>query len=335
MTITVTQTSALDHHDDGRYREFYHPTAHEGGGSLVRRCHPRHAAESRLFRVFPGILAAKSPVFKDMLAFPQPENGETFDHCPLVRLSDSVDDVTFFLKAIFHYDFFEPWPVRGDFPILAAILRLSQKYQVEPLRRRALVHLSERCAPSLEKWAEFDAWKVQKIELVKLAREVSALWVLPPVFAACCWIDPDVLVSGLPAGVDGNTQTSILNTTDIVRCIRGATALSTTWTSKLFDFLSNPREIPGCVSRERCLAARWVRQQESELWRSDRVVVLNLWDANDWASLQENVCATCFQSMQASHAIPREEYWQALPGIFDLPEWSALLALKQAELNAE
>lgn len=61
-------------------------------------------AEDCLFRVFPGILAAKSPVFHDMLAFPQPENGEKIDGCPLVRLSDSADDMTFFLKSIFHYE---------------------------------------------------------------------------------------------------------------------------------------------------------------------------------------------------------------------------------------
>jgi hypothetical protein len=61
-------------------------------------------AEDRLFRVYPGILADKSPVFQDMLAFPQPEDGDTLDGCPLVRLTDSAVEATYFLKAIFHYE---------------------------------------------------------------------------------------------------------------------------------------------------------------------------------------------------------------------------------------
>ncbi|KAJ7184938.1 hypothetical protein C8R46DRAFT_468554, partial [Mycena filopes] len=60
------------------------------------------------------------------------------------------------LKAIFHYDFFEPWPSTLEFRVVAGILRLSQKYQVDPLWKRALIHLSERCATSLEKAEELD-----------------------------------------------------------------------------------------------------------------------------------------------------------------------------------
>ncbi|KAJ7479025.1 hypothetical protein FB451DRAFT_172724 [Mycena latifolia] len=53
-------------------------------------------AENLLFRVFPGILAAMSPVFHDMLAFPQPQNGETLDGRPLVHLTDSALETIFF-----------------------------------------------------------------------------------------------------------------------------------------------------------------------------------------------------------------------------------------------
>ncbi|KAF8187260.1 hypothetical protein K438DRAFT_1834886 [Mycena galopus ATCC 62051] len=43
--------------------------------------------------------------------------------------------------------FFESWPAAIDFYILAGILRLGQKYQIDPLRKHALVHLSERTPP--------------------------------------------------------------------------------------------------------------------------------------------------------------------------------------------
>jgi hypothetical protein len=57
-----------------------------------------------LFKVFRGILATKSPVFEDMLSFPQPEDSELIDGCPVVRLFDSEKDTEYFLRALFHYE---------------------------------------------------------------------------------------------------------------------------------------------------------------------------------------------------------------------------------------
>ena len=59
-------------------------------------------AENSLFRIYSGLLAARSSVFKDMLAFPPPvEGNETFEGCPIVTVYDSSKDMNFFLKAIF------------------------------------------------------------------------------------------------------------------------------------------------------------------------------------------------------------------------------------------
>jgi len=60
-------------------------------------------AEGSLFRVYGGLLGAESPVFHDMLEFPQPEGAESIDGCPVVHLSDSAPDVNCFLKALFDY----------------------------------------------------------------------------------------------------------------------------------------------------------------------------------------------------------------------------------------
>jgi hypothetical protein len=49
----------------------------------------------------PSVLAARSSTFKDLFALPQPANYEMVDGCPFVRLTDSAEDVTAFLKAIF------------------------------------------------------------------------------------------------------------------------------------------------------------------------------------------------------------------------------------------
>ncbi|KAJ6566916.1 hypothetical protein B0H19DRAFT_940210, partial [Mycena capillaripes] len=107
------------------------------------------SAHGVLFRVFKGILAARSPVFAEMLAFPQSEDAETLDGCPVLHLDDSAADAMYFLKALFDYEFFDPYPAKTDFDAIHGVLRLGTKYRVEPLRRRALQHLSSAHPTSL------------------------------------------------------------------------------------------------------------------------------------------------------------------------------------------
>ncbi|KAJ7718954.1 hypothetical protein DFH07DRAFT_898908 [Mycena maculata] len=90
-------------------------------------------AENSLFRVSGAILAARSPVFKDMLSFPQPPDAEILDGCPVVRLPDSAADVTCFFRAIFNSSFFETYPTETDLITVVSILRLSNKYAVDYL----------------------------------------------------------------------------------------------------------------------------------------------------------------------------------------------------------
>ncbi|KAJ7606080.1 hypothetical protein FB45DRAFT_1140238 [Roridomyces roridus] len=106
-------------------------------------------AGSRIFHVTGSILAARSSVFKDMLAIPQPESQAMIEGCPLVVLHDSAEDTEHFLKAIFDSSFFERPPVPTPFPVGEGILRLSTKYDVGYLRLRALLHLATASPLSL------------------------------------------------------------------------------------------------------------------------------------------------------------------------------------------
>ena len=59
-------------------------------------------AETSLFRIYAGFLAAKSSVFRDMVSFPLPEEGNaTLEGCPVVCVYDTPNDLTHFLRAIF------------------------------------------------------------------------------------------------------------------------------------------------------------------------------------------------------------------------------------------
>ena len=58
------------------------------------------ARENVAFRVYRGLLAAQSTVFEDMFASSSPLADESFDGCPLVRLSDSSMELAHLLRVI-------------------------------------------------------------------------------------------------------------------------------------------------------------------------------------------------------------------------------------------
>jgi len=53
------------------------------------------------FRVHRGQLARHSEVFRDLLLLPQPAGAEVFDESPVVRLTDTSDDVLMLLRALY------------------------------------------------------------------------------------------------------------------------------------------------------------------------------------------------------------------------------------------
>jgi hypothetical protein len=62
-------------------------------------------AGNAIFKVYRCHLAARSSVFRDMLAFPlPPEGNETLDGCPIVQTYDSAQDMKYFLKAILDHE---------------------------------------------------------------------------------------------------------------------------------------------------------------------------------------------------------------------------------------
>ncbi|KAJ6447567.1 hypothetical protein C8R47DRAFT_460223 [Mycena vitilis] len=82
-------------------------------------------------------------------------------------------------------------PSRNDFDTICGCLRLSHKYGVEYLRRRALVHLSSRHPSALSRlrcpYKQHGSIDVMEaagdsilcILLIQVCREVDALWIIP------------------------------------------------------------------------------------------------------------------------------------------------------------
>ena len=61
-------------------------------------------AEGMQYKVYKGLLAQQSTIFKDMFSLPQPSetmNSDMVEGCPVVHLSDAAGEVTFVLEEIF------------------------------------------------------------------------------------------------------------------------------------------------------------------------------------------------------------------------------------------
>jgi hypothetical protein len=92
------------------------------------------------------------------------------------------------------------YPAPTDFDTIVGCLRLSHKYEVDYLRRRALVHFSSGHCTTLaaedasdsevltlgwQSWGRRNKPASFPILAIRLAREVDALWTLPTRFISC------------------------------------------------------------------------------------------------------------------------------------------------------
>ncbi|KAJ7689849.1 hypothetical protein B0H17DRAFT_904472, partial [Mycena rosella] len=275
------------------------------------------------FRLYRGILAARSPVFQDMLSFPQPSDSELVEGCPLVRLPDVAIEVTAFLKAIFappcsstyrasHRSprYFPPFPARTSFEIIAGCLRLSHKYEVDYLRRRALIHLSSRYRTTL---SEYDSSKGPNPErapskTVSFNRPNGLHRVLSTeIFHGATY-------NGVPTRLCIEDQTEFLH--GHVNHTRAATVIT--------RFLYDPREIDECRSPARCLEVRAnATTANQDTISTFSHIPLRVWDADDWESLSA-LCIPCLSVLQDTHAGARAEFWDGLPSMYGLLPWEEL-----------
>lgn len=62
-------------------------------------------AQNTVFRVYKGILARESSVFRDMFSLPQPEKDQGVcadSGCPVVEVQDDAEEMELFLSVIFN-----------------------------------------------------------------------------------------------------------------------------------------------------------------------------------------------------------------------------------------
>ncbi|KAJ7142089.1 hypothetical protein C8R43DRAFT_1016277 [Mycena crocata] len=301
------------------------------------------------FRVYRGVLAARSPVFQDMLSFPQPPDSELVEGCPVVRFYDSAAEVTAFLKSIFDSGFFLPYPFPTDFDTVAGTLRLSHKYEVDYLRRRALVHLASYYPTALSDFDEVwggsqsplkrPSWNrptlsAYRIFVIQLAREVDALWILPSAFysLAFSFVAQDI---GIFHGTIYNGVPTSLSQEDQKAVMMGYRMQCTSTVEDVLRFLFSPVDVEGCTSTPEC---HKLRLEALTIHRGFRKFgthnPLFLWNWDEWGLLND-LCPTCLSVLKHTHEEARQKFWDDLPAIYGLPQWEKLEEMRSDAIGAD
>ncbi|KAJ7139281.1 hypothetical protein C8R44DRAFT_659613 [Mycena epipterygia] len=294
-------------------------------------------AENKIFQVSRAVLAARSTVFRDMIAFPQPttENTEQIDGSPVVRLYDPARDVEVFLRAIYDSSYFEPAPAPIELWVVLAILRLAHKYDIQYLYRRALHHLAEDGCYV----ATYDAVGANHLigsgsdlmdnfSIIATATEVGAAWVLPWTYYCASGFLPEELVPFFGGEMEQHVRKCLAAHRDLLRA-----------TIAINRFLTMSTPAP-CTTPPICDATR--ASNLSLLFELDAVdrgsdlSPLGYWGSDIWKVFKvAGLCDVCCQLAKAQHREAASAFWDKLPSIFGLPPWEDLGAMKRAAMGED
>ncbi|KAJ7065743.1 hypothetical protein C8F01DRAFT_1053814 [Mycena amicta] len=278
--------------------------------------------QNRLFRVYRGMLATQSPVWKANLEIIPETDGET----PVLTLDDAGEDLEHVLKTIFH-----PWTRRDteplSFTVISAYARLGRKYQIPALFDDAVRRLSEAFPSTLDRLLNSQVLSaisptdphtlvIQKeivIETIILARELDVPVLLPSAF----WVVSGTQTLDLLA----NPRAALLSEQDKAAILRAPQPRGQAYAKHLYSWLEIPGE--GCEKEEECMRAKM--QIRLNIWLPDGLTRRLCWSDE----LKEGLCESCGKIGKTAHERGARQLWLDMPSIFGLPSWEELLRIEE------
>lgn len=208
--------------------------------------------------------------------------------------------------------------------VVASFLRLGNKYEIEILRASALKRLFhdyptriEGVCPVKRKRMIFGT-KWLDIDVANLAREQNLLSLLPIALYYCCEIHSGKdLVNGIPRN-DG-TRAKLLRC-DETTCLISLQPLIQLQAETTWAWLYLPADAYfNCETIRSNGRCRQIRQAiRDAIFPSCSLRGVISWDRqSDGAKM----CDKCNEKARVIHDDGRIKFWNALPGIFGLPEW--------------
>ena len=206
------------------------------------------------------------------------------------------------------------------FPVLAALLCLGRKYDIQKLRAEARKRIYAQYPTTLEEvrdWAGFDPPdRFRSAQLLAIARRAGLVSILPRVFYACCVL---YNVSDLTAQ---GSDFSILPA-DQMTCLTGHRAMCQAQAETTFAWAYSTQALAaGCATPQSCNGAR-------HRYLTTRFLpVAKDFGLQDWSRTSTRIdgmlCGGCLEVARERHEAGRAEFWKRLPNFFNLPSWEEL-----------
>jgi len=208
--------------------------------------------------------------------------------------------------------------------VVAAILRLSKKYQIDYLRDDAIRRLTFEYPSTLKgreacvskPWSRVGWCKGCTIDVINLARETGIHSVLPFAF----WVlvaqsQTNYILEGRRRD-DGTL--AILSWADQKMCLLATDRVRVAHANDMFGWLGEVS--PRCRTPHGCAKIR--NGHLVRLWRPPSAALsLFGWKASDW---KKGLCDACADIGKKAYKEGRLLLWNKLPSLFGLPEWEEL-----------
>ncbi|KAJ7170284.1 hypothetical protein C8R43DRAFT_944803 [Mycena crocata] len=263
---------------------------------MFENSHVIFVAGNRTFCAHKEKLLSTSPVLREMYSGCSSEiNGY-----PAICLDDPPENVNHFLRAFLEVGYFDPSPAGTQYSIVAAVLRMSDKYQVNFLKQQALRHFSS--AFPMRFATESDI-----ASSISLALELSLSWVLPAAFYF--WVTSTPPHSPILRQDSQEEKFVFLDT--IVQLFGPATMV--------LDCIVAPVTVVGCHHPLQCLQQRIQFRRRLDYLRNWNICP---WLLSNWSELC--VCPACHTMVVDIFTRELRNFWETFPRILDLPEWSTL-----------
>ncbi|KAM5539326.1 hypothetical protein V8D89_007017 [Ganoderma adspersum] len=269
------------------------------------------------FRVYKGLLADRSPVFKSMFAS-SPFLDNAVSDCPTFHLTDSPWDLRHMLRVCapgaqlspFHHD-------HPSFDVISATIRLGQKYQMSQLVEHAVDYLKEYYTDDFDEWDDTDCSPPgfspeHAIGVVNLARLTGTDSLLPTALLACCGLGKP-LVDGFERA-DGTREHLTLD--DVGLCFEGRCKIARAGVKAGLRVCA-PKVSTKCKSRSAC--GESLRKLVANLHRASKV----LCGPDPFASLSllyadVAVCSACVAMLEDRDRKERRRLWRHMPSWFGI-----------------
>ncbi|TFK85598.1 hypothetical protein K466DRAFT_664389 [Polyporus arcularius HHB13444] len=272
------------------------------------------------FRVFKGILADHSPVFRDMFSLPQPPEAAMAPY-PVVHVTDTPEDLRHLLRACIPKNHSSPFvPNNPSFDVISASIRLGHKYQISQLVEHSVDYLKMYYTDDYHLFLQRGrpywppSFKAEHaIGVINLARLTGEHSLLPVAYLICCTLGKDNL-RGFQRE-DGSWEQLPLD--DVVLCFEARGNLVARRTAAtLYVFVT--KDNGGCTTPHKC--------QQTLYDFLNKLTVVELSNPDPFDSvlqvhkgeLQESLCRECWLLLDNYDIEQRDFIWDELPSFFGL-----------------